>query len=82
MQFFGFLVVILHMKITLALNGEWDDKIAVLYPTLPIAAPWSENEHCKNHSRILLQALNNFTLWAVQSKYPYYTANKLWSMIY
>jgi hypothetical protein len=28
----------------------------------------------------LLQALNNFTLWAVQSKYPYYTTNT-WSVI-
>jgi hypothetical protein len=81
MQFFGLLIVILRVMRARALTEEWDDKIAVLYPSLPIAAPWSENEHCRNHSHILLQALNNFTLWAVQSKYTYYTTDRLWCMI-
>jgi hypothetical protein len=69
MQCFGLFILVLHMKTSEALSWDWDDKTAVLYPSLPIVAPWSENEICRNHSRMLLQALNNFTLWAVQSKY-------------
>ncbi|KAJ9599427.1 hypothetical protein L9F63_010096 [Diploptera punctata] len=41
-------------------------ELPTLYPSLPIAAPWSDNENCRNDSRLLLRALNNFTLWAVQ----------------
>jgi hypothetical protein len=77
MQCFGLFIIMLYMKVSQAVTWEWDDKIAVLYPSLPIAAPWSENENCRNHSRMLLQALNNFTLWAMQSRYHYFITNTL-----
>ena len=73
MQFFS-LFIVLHMTILEAVTWQWGDTVPVLYPSLPIAAPLPENEGCRNDSRMLLLALNNFTLWAVQSKFYHFTA--------
>jgi hypothetical protein len=77
MQCFSLLIITLHVTISEAVTWQWDDTVPVLYPSLPIAAPLSENESCRNDSRILLRALNNFTLWAVQSKSCHFIPNWL-----
>lgn len=46
----------------------WDFKNN-LFPTLPIAAPWSEDKYCRDDSRLLVENLKNNTLWAMQSKF-------------
>jgi hypothetical protein len=74
MEYFS-LFVMLHMTISEAVSLQWGDAVPVLYPSLPIAAPLSENENCRNDSRMLLQALNSFTLWAVQSKSNHFKPN-------
>jgi hypothetical protein len=77
MQYFHLFVILLHMRISVAVSLQWGDTVPVLYPSLPIAAPLSENQSCRNDSRLLLQALKNFTLWAVQSKSRHFTQNWL-----
>jgi hypothetical protein len=73
MQFFS-LFIVLHMTILEAVTWQWGDPVPVLYPSLPIAAPVSENESCRNDSHMLLLALNSFTSWAVQSKFYHFKA--------
>ena len=51
---------------------EWNNELPSLYPSLPFVDPWSKNEACRNDSQLVICALNNFTLWAVQSKYLKY----------
>jgi hypothetical protein len=75
MHYFSLFVIMLHMTISEVVSSQWADTVPVLYPSLPIAAPLSENESCRNDSQLLLQALNNFTLWAVQSKSHHFTPN-------
>jgi len=77
MQYLSLFVFMIHMTISEAVSLQWSDTVPVLYPSLPIAAPLSENESCRNDSRMLLQALNSFTLWAVQSKSHHFTPNWL-----
>jgi hypothetical protein len=77
MQYFSLFVIMLHLTISDAVSLQWGDTVTALYPSLPIAAPFSENESCRNDSRMLLHALNNFTLWAVQSKSHHFTPNWL-----
>jgi hypothetical protein len=77
MKYFRLFVVMLHITVSETVTWHWGDTLLVLYPSLPIAAPLSENESCRNDSHMLLQALNSFTLWAVQSKFNHFTPNWL-----
>lgn len=40
-----------------------------LFPTLPIALPYSPDEQCREDSRKLILNLKNRTFWAIQSKF-------------
>ena len=49
-------------------DGDW----FVAPPLLPIsvaASNYIRDQRCRNHSRLFLQQLRNFTLWAVESEY-------------
>ncbi|XP_063227063.1 uncharacterized protein LOC134533469 [Bacillus rossius redtenbacheri] len=48
-----------------ALSDRWFNSVPVL-PAVVAASPSIEDPQCSHHSRMFLQALDNFTLWAVQ----------------
>lgn len=48
---------------------DWSIDELALFPSVPIAAPWSEDEKCREDSRKLMINLKNKTFWAMQSKF-------------
>lgn len=64
--------VLMFAGVTLAENENWENWMAPqefsLYPALPIAAPMSDDEKCREDSRMLIQNLKKKTYWAMQSK--------------
>lgn len=48
---------------------DWSVDDNALFPAVPIAAPRSENQQCREDSRLLMAHLKNKTYWAMQSKF-------------
>lgn len=69
-EFFFLIVFIFRFSGCNVLDfDDWSADDNALFPTIPIAAPWSEDEQCRRDSRLLMTHLKNKTYWAVQSKF-------------
>lgn len=69
MMVMGKVFVVFGVLVVFADCHNYDVTQKILFPILPSGAIRSDNQLCKEESKMYMEQLDNLTLWAHESKY-------------